>query len=250
MSGDQISIGAVSGEQNQIGGRGNTYNVGAGHAAPGSLAAAGPRNEQLGGAPVNSLHAFADIVGYSGLSARLQEESQERLHRVLHRSLTEAGIRPEAVTAQDQGDARLLTFPVDTDVAKVLAVMPRYLYGELLARNHDMAPHAHLRVRLSFTMGTAGPGQTGLTGQAPIAVVRLSNSACFRRAMAAAPQSSCGVIIDDHLHHGYVRQDFRPDMDAEEYVPVHVSEPEKGFEAAAWLRLFGCSSRHLQSLIG
>src|SRR5713226_9672263 len=237
-SGDHISIGTVSGGQNQIGGRGSVFNQGI---EPGAARAPGTAerlDRETGGSPVNTLYAFGDIVSYSRLNARLQEESQDRLVRVLNSSLAEAGLRPETVTAQDQGDARLLRFPVDTDVAKVLAVMPRYLNGDLLARNRDMAPHARLRARLSFTMGAATPGKTGLAGEAPIAVVRLANSARFRSFMNAAPQSNCGVITDDYLYRGYVRQDFRPDMNAEEYIRVRVSDPEKGFEAEAWIRLF------------
>jgi hypothetical protein len=122
--------------------------------------------------------------------------------------------------------------------------MPRYLNGDLLARNADMADAARLRVRLSFAMGPATPGRTGLAGAAPIAVARLANSAIFRQAMMAAPQSQCGVIIDDYLYRGYVRQDFRPDMHPEQYSPVHVSDPPKGFEALAWIRLFGTDEPH------
>ena len=128
----------------------------------------------MGSSPVSALYAFGDIVGYSKLNARLQEESQDRLARALDRSLAEAGVRPDTVMPQDQGDARLLRFPASTDVAKVLAIMPHYLNGDLLARNEDLAPHARMRVRLSFTMGPAMPGKTGLAGEAPIAVVRLA----------------------------------------------------------------------------
>jgi hypothetical protein len=241
---DEINIGTVAGGNNQIG-RGNTMNLGSAPApAPAASWAPGTAqrpSQATGGSPVSTLYAFADIVGYSNFKARLQEESQDRLTKVLDRSLAEAGVGPDAVTPQDQGDARLLIFPADTDVVKVLAVMPRYLNGDLLARNEDLAAHARMRVRLSFTMGPATPGKTGMAGEAPITVVRLANSRVFRSAMATAEESNCGVIMDSYLYHGFVRQNFRPDMGAEEYFAVHVSEPEKSFEADAWIRIFGGS---------
>jgi len=248
-SGDQVNI-QVSGGQNQFGGRGSVFHQGGGPAVSHAPSTAQRPGHEMEGAPVSALYAFGDIVGYSRLNARLQEESQDRLTRVLDRSLAEAGVRPEMVTPQDQGDARLLSFPADTDVARVLAVMPHYVNSELLARNEDLAPHARMRIRLSFTMGPARPGKTGHAGEAPIAVVRLVNFTGFRSAMTTATQSNCGVIMDDYLYRGYVLQDFRPDMNAGEYVPVQVSIPEKGFAAAAWIRLFGCSKQQVESMVG
>ena len=202
------------------------------------------------GHPQHGLCAFADIVGYSKFSARLQRDSQDYLASLLEASQAEAGVPPGQVTAQDQGDARMLWFTPGTDAAKVLAVLPRYLNDGLLARNQDMAPHAAMRVRLSFTMGAAAPGSTGLAGAAPIAAARLSSAAVFRNAMNAAPRAQCGVIIDDHLHGEYVRQGFRADISPDDYASVHVSHPDKGFEATAWLKLFGYSSWQVAALLG
>jgi hypothetical protein len=188
-------------------------------------------------------------VGYSRWNARLQKSSQDYLVSVLDASLAEAGVETDRVDAQDQGDARFLRFPVGTDAAKALAVMPRYLNDELLVRNEDMAPHARMRMRLSFTMGAAVRGGTGLAGAAPIAVVRLSNSTVFRAVMKAAPEVQCGVIIDDYLHGEYVRQGFRNDINPGDYVCLSVCDRAKGFEARAWMKLFGYSAQHVTSLI-
>jgi hypothetical protein len=233
---DNISIGNISGGQNVIGGQGHLVNQTSGPVPSPPLA---PERDSHRGtdSPVHSLHAYADIVSYSRFDAGQQELVQDMFARMLDRSLIEADVSPQAVEAQNQGDARLLSFPPGTNVAKVLAVMPRHLNAELLARNRDSAEHARLRVRLSLTMGPTAPGRTGLTGTAPIAVVRLANSAKLREAMSAAPRSCLGVIADHHLYNVYVRQRFRPDLDPDEYVLVHVSE--KGFESDAWIRLFG-----------
>lgn len=242
--GDRINITGNSGPVSDIGSRRTTYYG----TSPGTSPAKSA--EPPGAHPVAALYAFGDIVGYSRFNARLQEESQDRLSKVLDRGLGEAGVRPEVVTPQDQGDARLLSFPPDTDVARVLAIMPHYINSELRARNEDLATHARMRMRLSFTMGPATPGKTGHAGEAPIAVARLVNFSGFRSAMTTATQSNCGVIIDDYLYRSYVQQDFRPDMNAQEYVSVLVSIPEKGFHAAAWVRLFGCYRHQVESLLG
>jgi class 3 adenylate cyclase len=246
-AGVHIHADTISGGQFSLGGHDNVFNQGVAAApAPGP---AGNQGHPAGGPPVNALYAFADIVGYSRFNARLQAESQDRLSRCLDASLAEARVDPDTARKQDQGDARLLCFPPDADVARVLALMPHYLHGDLLARNEDLAPHAQLRVRLSFAMGPATPGATGLAGEAPITVVRLGNSARFRAAMKSAPQAHCGVIVDDHLYRAYIRQDFRPDMQAGEYVPVRVRDPGKDFDAQAWVRIFGCSPEQAAALL-
>ena len=98
-------------------------------------------------------------------------------------------------------------------------------------------------------MGISVQGRSGLVGNAPVAVVRLANSAVFRRAIGATPQADSGVIMDDYLYGQYVRQDFRWDMNAAEYLPVRVDEPAKDFTAAAWLRVPGYSPDQLAALI-
>jgi class 3 adenylate cyclase len=234
----------VSGNQNQVATRGSTVSQVIGAADIEEHASRYPS-----GAARHLLHAFADIVGYSQLTARLQKVSQDYLASVLDDSMAEAGVQPELVARQDQGDAILLTFPTGTDAARVLATMPRYLNDELLDRNQDMAPHARIRIRTAFSMGVSMPGGTGLVGQAPITVARLANWATFRHAMTGAAQAQCGVIIDDHLHGEYVRQRFRPDIDPGEYVPAHVAYADKGFNASAWVKLFGYSGQQVAALL-
>jgi len=42
---------------------------------------------------------------------------------------------------------------------------------------------------------------------------------------------------------------FRADINPFDYAPVRVSYPDKGFEATAWLRLFGYSGQQVSSLL-
>jgi hypothetical protein len=239
---DYNLIGNNSGTIHQFGGRGNTYNAApVDHVSPQALGSDRPEF---------ALYSFADIVGYSALNARQQKLSQYDLVGVLGHGMAEAGVSPEQVAAQDQGDARLLTFPAGTDFAKVLAVMPRSINDELVARNRDMAGHARMRVRLAFSVGASIRGEAGLVGAAPIAVVRIANSAVFRQAMRVASRAQCGLIIDDYMHGELVRQGFRADINPDDYAPVRVSDPDKGFEATAWMRLFGYSSQQVRSLTG
>jgi hypothetical protein len=186
-----------------------------------------------------SLHGFADIVCYSSLNAYQQAEFQQQLVRAIEASLVDAGVRPDAMRVQDQGDARMLTFPDHLDVSRVLALMPRRFNDELNALNRDKAPHARMRVRLSFAMGPSAAGVTGQRGSAPIAVTRLNGAPALRAAMKARPGAYLGVVIDDYLYHQYVAQQFRPDLAIDEYAATRVSFPEKRFDANAWIRLVG-----------
>jgi hypothetical protein len=237
--GDHNYIGNNSGTIHQFGGRENSYN-----AAP----AEQPTPRTAGSGQEHALYAFADIVSYSRLSVRLQKLSQDDLVDILDRSMAEAAVEPETVAAQDQGDARLLAFPAGTDVVKVLAVMPRYLNDELVARNRDMAEHAWMRIRLAYSMGASTPGSAGLVGAAPIAVTRIANSAVFRDAMHAARRAQCGLMIDDYMYAQWVRQGFRADINASDFASTRVFYPDKGFDATAWMKLFGYSGQQVSSL--
>src|SRR5262249_40403063 len=150
------------------------------------------------------------------------------LASLLDDGIAEADVSPKLVAWQDQGDARMTRFPSSVDAGKILAVLPRFLNDELLARNQDMAVHARIRIRMAFAMGASVPGATGRVGDAPIAVARLINWDPFRHAMTKAGDAQVGVIIDDHLHGQYVRQNFRADLDAGDYTPVRVSYADKG----------------------
>jgi class 3 adenylate cyclase len=240
----------VTGDNNQVGGSGNNnttiFNPVHGASSDGPDKATARR----GSGAEHVLYAFADIVGYSQLNAPLQKLSQNYLATVLDDSMAEAGVAPELVDGQEQGDALLLTFPAGSDVGRVLATMPRYLNDELLDRNQDMAPHARVRLRLAFAFGASMPGRTGQVGQAPIAAARMANWGPFRHAMQVGAQAQCGAIIDDHLYAEYVRQRFRPDTSPGDYVQARVRFNDKGFDAPAWVRLLGYSGRKTAALLG
>jgi hypothetical protein len=233
MSNDGYNYGSVSGGNVQFGGAGNTLNVGTA-GTPAREEARGRR----GGAPENALYAFADIVSYSRLNARQQKISQDDLVKVLDDGISEAGVSPEDVIWQDQGDARTMRFPAGTDVGRMLSTMPRHVNAELLARNGDVAPGAQLRIRLAFAMGVSAPGATGLVGSAPIAVARLVNWSPFRAAMTNSDHVHVGLIIDDYLFSQFVNQQFRSDNDLRDFTRVHVADSAKGFDAYAWMKLF------------
>jgi hypothetical protein len=230
------TIGNVGSQHTVVNGAPPTAVPGQADAGPGTFPAAGPG---MDGSPRHGLYAFADIVGYSKLNVRLQKISQDDLVSVLNRGLAASDTDPGRVAAQDQGDARLLAFPPDADTAKVLAIMPRVIHEELAARNADMAPHAHARVRLAFAMGASLPAGAGLAGAAPIAAARLANSDVFRRGMRLAPRAQCGLLIDSYLYSQWVLQGFRTDLDPRGFASVRVRASAKGFDEPAWLKLFG-----------
>lgn len=225
------------------GGHGNTYNTGP--AAAGNAS----RRRAAGGGPVHALYGFADIVGWSSLNARLQALSTSDLVDFLELGLIEAGIDPEQVDGQDQGDARFLTFPSQADPGEVLAKLPRRMDHQLAARNRDMAAHAQMRVRMAFSMGASAPGAAGRVGQAPIAVARLVNSDILRSVMGAAQEVRCGVIVDSYVYEEYIKQRFRVDLEPADWVQVQVTAPSKNFEAAAWIRLLGRTGEQLRGLL-
>jgi len=226
-----------------VGGRGNTYNTEA------AIPRNAPRQRPAGGGPVHTLYAFTDIVGWSGLSARLQALSTSDLAEFLTLGLGDVNLDPDQVEVQDQGDARFITFPVETDPAEVLAKLPGRMDRELAARNRDMAAHARMRVRMAFSMGASEPGATGRVGQAAITVARLVNSDILRSVVNKANEVQCGVIIDSYLYEQCVQQRFRADLDPADWAPVHVTVAKKNFDAPAWIRLVGSTGNQLRGLL-
>jgi hypothetical protein len=243
VGGDSYSGVTVNGNNNRLGSSGNTYN--AGPAAPGNA----PSKRPAGGGPVHTLYAFTDIVGWSGQNARLQKSSTSDLADFLTMGLDDVNLDPDQVETQDQGDARFLTFPAETDPAEVLAKLPDRMDRELAARNRDMAAHARMRVRMAFSMGASEPGATGRVGQAAIAVARLVNSDILRSVVSKAHEARCTVIIDSYLYEQCVQQRFRADLDPADWVPVRVTAAKKNFDAAAWIRLVGSTGNRLRGLL-
>lgn len=241
-----FNIGSMSGSNIQVGGTGNAISQGS--YEPPASGLEGTRGRR-GSAPEHLLYAFADIVGYSKLPVSLQRLAQEYLASVLAGGVTQAGVSPELVDWQDQGDARMMTFPAGTDAGSVLAEMPRYVHDELLDHNQYMELPARMRLRMAFTMGVSEPGATGRVGAAPIAVARLVNWGKFRRLISETADAYVGVIMDDHLYGQYVRQSFRSGIDPNDYAPAHISNADKGFEADAWVRIFRFTGEKVAALL-
>ena len=112
---DQYHIGTISGGANSIGGRGNTINMGAYPAQPVQPAQRVPSGTGPTGSPRQALYAFADIVGYSRLNARLQAISQQDLSDLLNIGLTQAGVQPDQLGRMIEASALpvrgLMTMP-------------------------------------------------------------------------------------------------------------------------------------------
>ena len=211
-----------------------------------------PGSPALGGkCGVNYVVArFADIVGYSQLDAVQQAESQDRLVRILDHSLRGRRGPAGLVVHQRPGGCSLADVPGRRGCRSGAWRNAAMLQDDLHAHNRITVPQARLRVRLSYVLGSAAVGRIGWTSGAAVKVVRLSNDAKFRQAMKTNPDVYVGVIVDDYLYRNCVQQEFRSDLHPEEYVATHVSDPDKGFEADAWMRLVGRSANEARNLIG
>ncbi|HUI59589.1 MAG TPA: hypothetical protein VLX90_05175, partial [Steroidobacteraceae bacterium] len=189
------------------------------------------------------------IVDYDQLDVGQQADSRDLLASILDHSLGDAGILPVSVSQHGEGSARMLTFRANIDIVRVLAVMPRRFEEDLNAHNQVTAPHARLRMWLSYVHGPAAIGTIGRSSCGATKVARISNDSQFRQAMRASPDTYVGVMVDDYLYTNYVQQESRPDLHPEEYVATHVSDREIGFEADAWMRLVGRSANEARNLI-
>ena len=79
------------------------------------------------------------------MTGRVQKLTQADRVGFLDRGMAEAGVQPERVAARDQGNARLLTFPAGTDVARG-ALGDTAGYGRVSARRPIPFDYAPVRV--------------------------------------------------------------------------------------------------------
>lgn len=184
----------------------------------------------------------ADVVGYSGRSNRASEEIQRRLVALLAAARRAAGIDERAVRPQPQGDGQFTVLPSGIDESVVIPAMIQGLERALEADNRCAARSDRIRLRLALHRGLVKPGDNGWVGRATIAVHRILESPPLRAAVLEHPEVDLAVGIPDVLYQDVIRlTEAYPGPD--DFTPVTVDLPAKGFSEHAWLYL-GAVTRH------
>jgi hypothetical protein len=177
-----------------------------------------------------------DVVSYSSRGPAAAERVQHDLVRILADGRSAAGIGPDDVVPQPQGDGQFTVLPVGLDEA---AAIPRLLRGigvALAARN--AVEHAdRMRLRVALHRGLVKEADNGWVGRAAVAVHRILDSQPLRDALAEHPGADYVLGVPDVLFADVLSTGDHPPPAS--FRPITVDLPNKNFLEQAWLHVPG-----------
>ncbi|MET8828453.1 hypothetical protein ABZX40_22880 [Streptomyces sp. NPDC004610] len=176
-----------------------------------------------------------DVEQYSRLDTRAQSVVQSALVRSLDEAAALTGLDRTAWMCQPQGDLEFAVLPEATPEDAVLGPFVHHLAVRLRDRNTRPAAH-RVRLRMAVDVGVVADAALGHAGPAPVAVARYVNAPQLKAVLAALTTADLAVVVSDRLYQDVVRSG-RPDLDAAQYVRVHVRVKE--FGGYGWVRVPG-----------
>nr|WP_203614758.1 hypothetical protein [Streptomyces sp. SID13726] len=187
----------------------------------------------------------ADVEQYSRLDTRTQSAVQSELVRMLDEAAALSGLDRTAWTRQPQGDLEFAVLPEATPEDAVLGPFVHHLAVRLGDRN-TLPAAQRIRLRLAMDTGVVADAALGHAGPAPVAVARYINTPQLRSVLATLTAADLAVIVSDRLYQDVVRSG-RPDLDAGQYVRVHVRVKE--FGGYGWIRVPGHAPDEVRSAV-
>ncbi|WP_432073877.1 hypothetical protein [Streptomyces wuyuanensis] len=194
-----------------------------------------------------------DIEGYSARTGPRQSEVQDRLARLVHQVLHEAGVPDERTDVQPTGDGMNVVLPADMDCIDLLPRLMRGMAGRL-ARDNSL--HAdRIRCRMACDIGPVSRSALGFSGPTVVRFCRLVDSRQLREALESNEEADLIVAVSDWLYEnvfrpGYATADHSPRddhafRDGRQGYPgeglfgdtafAQVLAVAKGYQATAWL---------------
>lgn len=148
-----------------------------------------------------------DIENFSGRTARMQNDAQRDLERVLDRAADATGIDPGRWRLQPGGDGALVVLPEGLDYARVVGRLPAAVERELARLARPGRPGPRLRLRLAVHYGfvvTSPASALGPAGDAPVVVRRLLDAEAVRRRLVERPGRDLVLIVSDRIYRDVV----------------------------------------------
>jgi hypothetical protein len=175
-----------------------------------------------------------DIEKYSPRNARQQLKTQDALDVLLNEAAQAAGLDRDAWERNLGGDGEIDILPADTDLEKVLGAFVSQLDSRLRTYNDDHSEIMQIRLRVAVHASMTMPGPLGHAWHAPVEVSRLLNSGELTQALKDASGVNLAMLVSK-LVHGLVAQAGYPSVQAAQFQPLRVNDPDKGFLADAYL---------------
>ena len=210
----------------------------AGHTARARSAV--PFMERLAGTPVLEqagsvrLCLAVDVEKYSSQTNPRAERTQERLVRVLERTLDHAQVNESQIEVQQQGDGRFLILPASIDETKVIPALVAGLRVAIAETNSDLSQAARMRLRVALDRGRVKRARNGYVGNAAISVHRFLDAPQTREALKAHPRSDFVLVVSDYLYQDVVSHGYEG-LDPELFRKITAEIPAKNFRETAWL---------------
>ncbi|MFI5889762.1 hypothetical protein ACIA5D_06535 [Actinoplanes sp. NPDC051513] len=181
----------------------------------------------------------ADVVSYSSRGPAAAERVQRDLVRILADGRATAGIRPNDVAPQPQGDGQFTVLPVGLDEAAAIPRLLRGIAAALTARN-AAEPGDRMRLRLALHRGLVKEADNGWVGRATTAVHRILDSPPLRTALVEHPHADYVLGVPDVLFADVLSTTDDPPPAS--FRPITVDLPHKGFLEQAWLHVPGAAA--------
>jgi len=200
-------------------------------AVPSVLVTPVPPAPPAAGGPVQLRMGFAiDVVGYSGRSAHLQTQIQQRIADLVVDVLGDLELRLPDTDHQGTGDGMNVFLPATVELPRAL---PRLLNGwhRRLALDNQRFPD-RVRLRLATAVGMFAPAAIGFAGDTIIEVSRLLNSEVLRETVDEWPDADLVALVSDQLY-GFV--DGWPGLEPDQFERRSVRV--KAYVKEAWLWL-------------
>lgn len=183
---------------------------------------------------VRRLCLVVDVEKYSGRRSPAAVDVQDRLLWAMLQTCRVAEVDPARCARQDSGDGQLLVLPPGIDEGHVLPSAVRGLRSALHRLNARPGAGGRIRLRASLAQGLVHEAATGFVGAAVVHACRVLDSPQLRAALGARTDSDLALAVTDDLYQDVVTQ-LSTDPAAEQFAPLEVSVPGKGFRSRGWV---------------
>jgi hypothetical protein len=190
-----------------------------------------------------------DAWQYGTRDDRQQQDLQRSLDEAVRISARRSGLDPARWQRQDAGDGLLSLITEENAEPKVAGPFVRELDEWLRRHNHDLQPHARLRLRVAVHHGVAIPAELGYAGTAPVHVCRIRDARAVRGVLEAFPGANLVLAVSEPIFEDLIRQ-RHSSLSADDFVRADIDEPAKQFSATAWLHVPGLACDDLRTHLG
>lgn len=175
-----------------------------------------------------------DIENWGGRPGLAQSRMQNSLRRILHDSMSEAGVPEVGVRFAPRGDGFIVVVPADVPKEVITADLVRALNRGLRIHDDECDPDENMRLRVGLHAGDIDDRGGDWAGHAVVLACRLVGSDVAHRVLTAASSAVLTVIVSESWFDSVLREGW---ADRTGYDPVFPKV--KDYAGRAWIRVPG-----------